>query len=101
MCVIGALTSDINTMDEALLQRLLQFGDTVVMWTASILEKGQKGKVFKPHDDTNLKAKMIMANLMAMLQIARIEKSIKSFDKMTQMMLEEFIINRKNEKRDF
>lgn len=91
VCVIGALTSDINTLNENLRQELLLFGNSVINWAATILEEGQQQKVFQAFPNTKLKAKLIVAQLMAVAQIARIEKSSKSFDQMTQLILNELI----------
>lgn len=93
VCIIGAFTSDINTLDEDLRKKILQFGDMVVMWTTAILEEGHKERSFRSFDEPKIKAKVIMANLMAIVQIARIEKNTKSFDQMTKMMLDDIKIN--------
>ncbi len=91
VCIVGAFTSDINTLDEPLRQELLLFAHSVIDWTASILDEGQDQQLFKPIDNTPLKAKLLIANLMSMVQIARIEKSNGSFDEMTEMLLQELI----------
>lgn len=91
VCIVGALTSDINTLDEPLRKELINFACAVVNWTSSILEEGQKQKIFKPILNTNLKAKLIITNLMALLQIARIEKNKQSFDASVQLILDELI----------
>lgn len=92
VCIVGALISDINTMDEPLRKELLCFATTVVNWVAAILEEGQKQKLFKPIANTRLKAKLVMTNLMALVQIARIEKNKQSFAMSTQVLLDELIL---------
>ncbi|MFM9945352.1 MAG: TetR/AcrR family transcriptional regulator [Bacteroidia bacterium] len=93
VCIVGALTSDINTLDEPLRQELLTFSDAIIKWTVSILQDGQTQKVFKPLSNAQLKAKQIIASLMALVQFARIEKNKTDFDLMTQMILDELKIN--------
>lgn len=92
VCIVGALTSDINTLDEPLRKELLIFTDKIIQWTNSILEDGQNQKVFKILPNSELKAKQIIASLMAFAQFARIEKKTSDFESMTQMILEELII---------
>tara|TARA_R110000868_G_scaffold322453_8_gene583406 strand:+ start:403 stop:963 length:561 start_codon:yes stop_codon:yes gene_type:complete len=92
VCIAGAMTSDINTLDESLREQILAFSGTLINWTASILRDGQTQSIFKPIASHELKAKQIIASLMAVAQFARIEKSKSDFDLMTQMMLEELII---------
>lgn len=93
VCIVGALTSDINTLDEPLRQELLLFSDTLINWTASILVDGQTQQIFKSLPNAQLKAKQIIASLMAWAQFARIEKNNEDFDLMTQMILDELMIN--------
>lgn len=93
VCVVGALTSDFNTIDEPLREELLKFSEIIVNWAASILQEGQTQKVFKPIPDSKLKAKQIIASLMAWAQFSRIENNNTDFDMMTQMILEELKVN--------
>lgn len=93
VCIVGALTSDINTLDEPLRQELLTFSNAIVNWTTSILQDGQTQKVFKQLPNSQLKAKQIIASLMAMVQFARIEKNKTDFELMTKMILDELKIN--------
>lgn len=92
VCVVGALTSDINTLEEPLRQELLKFSTEVVGWAITILEQGQQENTIRSFPNTELKAKMLVANLMALVQVARIEQNPKSFDQMTQLMLNELLI---------
>lgn len=93
VCIVSALTSDINTLDESVRQELLGFGNTILNWIATILEEGAQQQVFKPVSDTQLKAKLIMSNLMGLIQVARIEKNPKQMDRLVQMILADLRIN--------
>ncbi len=93
VCIVGALTSDINTLDEPLRVELLNYSNEILKWVTSILDEGQNQNVFKSFENTELKAKLIITNLMALVQIARIEKNNESFDIMTKMILDELLIN--------
>lgn len=93
VCIVGALTSDINTLDDPLRQEILIFSDAIITWTTSILQEGQTQNIFKHLPDTSLKARQIIASLMALVQFARIEKKQTDFDLMTQMILDELKLN--------
>ncbi len=93
VCIVSALTSDINTLEEPLRIELIKFSNEVIAWTASILEEGHSQNTIKVMTDVPLKAKMIIANLMALIQITRIEKSKELFDQMTGLILAELTIN--------
>ncbi len=93
VCIMGALTSDINTLEEPLRQELLSFGEDIVEWVASILNEGHNDRSFKQISNPKEKAKLILSNVMGLVQIARIEKDSKTFDRMVQVILDEFILN--------
>lgn len=93
VCIVGALTSDINTLDEPLRVELLNYSNAILKWVTSILDEGKNKTIFKSFNKTELKAKLIITNLMALVQISRIEKNNESFDIMTNMILDELLIN--------
>lgn len=92
VCIVGALTSDINTLDEKLREKVLAFAESIVRWTATILEEGEHQKVFKPISSPHLKAKILVSTLMALTQLARIENSNDSFEKTLEVLLDEIIL---------
>lgn len=91
VCIVGALTSDINTLEDPLRIELIAFANSVVDWAADILHEGKEQNTFYPVKDIALKAKLLIANLMAIVQVARIEKDSKSFDSMSGMLFEEIV----------
>lgn len=93
VCIVSALTSDINTLEEPLRLKLLEFSNAVADWTTTILEEGQLQKTLKPLKNTSLKAKMIITNLMGLIQITRIEKDKKIYNEMSILILEELTID--------
>lgn len=89
VCIVGALTSEINTLDAPLREEVLDFASAVISWTTNILKNGQGQGLFKPLFNTEMKAKQIIAGLMTISQLSRIEKNNDSFDQMTEMIWEE------------
>ncbi|MCB9034912.1 MAG: TetR/AcrR family transcriptional regulator [Chitinophagales bacterium] len=94
VCIVGALTSDINTLDTTLKEEVLVFSKQIIKWTTEILKEGQTQKIFKPIQHTTLKAKQIVISLMALVQVARIENSQNDFNQMTKMILNELLIKK-------
>ncbi|MCD8539057.1 MAG: TetR/AcrR family transcriptional regulator [Leadbetterella sp.] len=47
VCIVGALTSDINTLEEPIRLELLSFGERIIGWVASVLKEGESDKTFK------------------------------------------------------
>lgn len=94
VCIVGALTSDINTLDEKLREKVLTFADSIVEWTASILDEGQNQNIFKPIASPRLKAKILVSTLMALTQLARIENSNHTFEQTLEVLLDEIILKK-------
>lgn len=92
VCIVGALTSEINTLEVPLRNELMDFAKAVIGWTTEILEEGQSKKMFKPLVNTDMKAKQIISSLMTMSQLARIEGDDKPFEQMIQMIVNELKI---------
>ncbi|NMM50833.1 TetR/AcrR family transcriptional regulator [Marinigracilibium pacificum] len=80
VCIVGAMTSDINTLEEPLRLEILNHAKAVINWAGSIITEGINQGIFKPQDNVGLNAKLLITNLMALLQIARIENNKSSFD---------------------
>lgn len=91
VCIVGALTSDIETLGEPLRKELAAFSDGIIEWITSILHEGSSQGIFKKFSNNKLKAKQIMASLMALVQIARIEQNNEEFEVITKMIKDELL----------
>ncbi|MDY0779834.1 TetR/AcrR family transcriptional regulator [Tenacibaculum sp. IB213877] len=96
VCIVGALTSSVNTLDKQLQKEVLSFANKVIDWTQLIIEEGQQKKQIKQFSNSHIKAKMIIAELMAFLQLTRISHDKTSFDDMTYLLKEELLVNKIN-----
>lgn len=74
------MASDVYTLEELLRNELLSFSNAVIDWAASILEEGIKQQLFKPSKNARITAKLIVSNLMALVQISRLEQDNNNFD---------------------
>lgn len=80
VCIVGAMASDVYTLEELLRNELLSFSNAVIDWAAYILEEGIKQQLFKPSKNARITAKLIVSNLMALVQISRLEQDNNNFD---------------------
>ena len=80
VCIVGAMASDVYTLEELLRNELLSFSNAVIDWATSILEEGIKQQLFKPSKNARITAKLIVSNLMALVQISRLEQDKNNFD---------------------
>lgn len=93
VCIVGAMSSDIKTLEEPLRLELLSFSNAVVRWTSTILQEGIEQNIFKPLANIDLNAKLLISNLMSLVQISRIENDKKTFDSAVQLLSNNLLKN--------
>ena len=72
ICLFGSLGSDYQTLSEATQRELQKMLDKIIEWLAGILQSGRKKKIFKFSGEASNRASMLLSNLVAGLQISRI-----------------------------
>jgi TetR/AcrR family transcriptional repressor of nem operon len=72
ICLFGSLGSDFQTLSETTQTELRKMLDKIINWLSEILESGRKKGVFSFKNDAINKASMLLSNLVAGLQISRI-----------------------------
>ncbi|WP_270089454.1 TetR/AcrR family transcriptional regulator [Sphingobacterium sp. SYP-B4668] len=75
VCIIGALAPASHAVEAELGNELSQFANSVLRWLSAILEEGQLSKVFFFNVPPRTKALMIVTNMLAGLQLARLTGS--------------------------
>lgn len=76
ICLLGSLGPDFNTLSEVTKRELQKMSTKIVNWLSDILDSGRKKGLFGFNGDAITRALMILSNLVAGLQLARImEKS--------------------------
>ncbi len=93
VCIVGALTSGLNTLNEPLRIELLNFTKKLIDWVTSILNEGQDLLIFKTLTDSELRAKLLITNLMSLVQLSRIEYQNNSIDGIIEIILDDLLIN--------
>ncbi|MAX80916.1 MAG: TetR family transcriptional regulator [Crocinitomicaceae bacterium] len=89
VCIVGAIASEITTLEAPVRTAILAFSNCVIDWTTSILTDGIEQQVFKKITHPRLKAKQIISSLMALVQIARMENDNQPLDQIPQLILED------------
>ena len=72
ICLFGSLGSDFQTLSETTQVELKKMLDKVTNWLSEILESGRKKGLFDFRCDAGDKASLLLSNLVAGLQISRI-----------------------------
>ncbi|GAA4463862.1 TetR/AcrR family transcriptional regulator [Nemorincola caseinilytica] len=72
VCLVGALSTAFNTLDEPIQQELRLFAESVLNWITGILADGQREGTFHFGTAPRTKAMMVITNMLAIVQLARL-----------------------------
>ncbi|MCG8575886.1 MAG: TetR/AcrR family transcriptional regulator [Flavobacteriales bacterium] len=88
VCLVGALATDWNTVDDKIREELKLLSEFVLDWVSQILAEGKAEGVFEFEMESRTKALMIITNLIAVLQLSRLTKAA-DFELVTKTILNE------------
>lgn len=88
ICVIGSLGPDFNTLPEPSQNELKNMTNRIIQWLSTILESGKKKGVFSFKGEARNRALLILSNMVASLQLARIMDKAE-FKNIHQSLLED------------
>lgn len=71
ICLLGSLGPDFNTLAEITRKELQKMSVKIVNWLSKLLNSGRKKGLFSFEGEPNTRALMILSNLVAGLQLAR------------------------------
>jgi TetR/AcrR family transcriptional regulator, transcriptional repressor for nem operon len=72
VCIVGSLSTDLNTLDETIKTELQLFAKLVIEWITEILTEGKELKIFDFDITPRTKALMIITNMVAIVQLSRL-----------------------------
>ncbi len=72
VCLVASLTTDLNTVDEALREALKGFATEVLGWLTGILEKGKEDGIFHFEALARTKALSMVAAILAAVKLSRL-----------------------------
>jgi len=76
LCIVGALSTDIETLFPTTKAELTKIVDLIVHWLATVLVEGKGQDVFHFEEEANQRAFLILSSLVASLQLARVNKYV-------------------------
>ncbi len=79
VCLVGSLATDLHTIDLPVRKELKVLVNSIITWVTVILTSGRKDEVFYFDGPARAKALMVITNLLAGVQLARVtgEKDFK------------------------
>lgn len=75
VCLVGALATDLHTLEPEIQEEFRKLADNILKWVTEILKEGKEEKIFYFVTTPRAKALMIITNMMAALQLARLTGS--------------------------
>jgi len=72
LCIIGSLGPDVNTLNEPTKAELIRMTEIILKWLTELLAAGREKKLFAFKQEPQNKAFLLLAGLVASLQLSRI-----------------------------
>lgn len=72
VCIVGSLATDLKTVEPKMAKALKAFANEILEWVTSILKEGRESKAFSFPESPRTKALMIITNMLAAVQLARL-----------------------------
>lgn len=72
VCIMGALSPDYSTLPKGLQASIKEFSETTLTWLSRLLEKGRENGTLNFFGEPQIKAKMLITNLMSSLLLAKV-----------------------------
>ena len=75
ICIVGALASDLNTVEALIAKELKILANKIIAWLTDILEEGRGKKIFSFRSTPRTKALMIAGTMLGSVQLSRVTGS--------------------------
>lgn len=72
VCIVGSLSTDLNTLDKSIKTELQEFAQIVIDWLTKVLLEGKEQGIFDFDMLPRTKALMIITNIIAIVQLSRL-----------------------------
>ncbi|GAA0886519.1 autorepressor PsrA [Sphingobacterium siyangense subsp. cladoniae] len=90
VCLVGSLSTDYNTLEPEIQNKLKEFSDTMLDWVCDFLKEGKREGTFNFNEAPRTKAILIISNMVAIVQISRLT-SDKDFNLVTKSIKKELL----------
>ncbi|OJV54123.1 MAG: TetR family transcriptional regulator [Bacteroidetes bacterium 43-16] len=72
ICIVGALSTDYNTLEPAVQEKLQEFSAQMIDWVSSFLKAGKTEGTFHFKQAARTKAIMLISGMLAIVQLTRL-----------------------------
>ncbi|WP_114789400.1 TetR/AcrR family transcriptional regulator [Niabella yanshanensis] len=72
VCIVGSLSTDYNTLEPEVQEKIKEFSDAFLTWVTDILKEGRQAGVFHFDESPRTRAILIIAGMMSILKLSRL-----------------------------
>lgn len=72
ICIVGSLSTDFNTLEAAVQEKLEEFSAHMITWVSQFLKKGKAEGTFHFKQSARTKAIMLISGMLAIVQLCRL-----------------------------
>ncbi|MEL7587732.1 MAG: TetR/AcrR family transcriptional regulator [Prolixibacteraceae bacterium] len=90
VCIVGSLAAELFTVEPEIQNELRQLADNILKWITEVLCDGKRGGLFHFSIDERTKALMIITNMLAAVQLARLTNT-QDFEQIKESVINDLI----------
>lgn len=72
ICIVGSLSTDYNTLEPQVQEKIKEFSDAFLAWVTGILKEGRQEGIFHFDESPRTRAILIIAGMMAIVKLSRL-----------------------------
>lgn len=72
ICIVGSLSTDFNTLDPVVQEKLQEFSEHMIAWVSYFLKEGKSQGTFNFKQSSRTKALMLISGMLAIVQLSRL-----------------------------
>ncbi len=72
VCIVGSLSTDYNTLEPEVQEKIKAFSDAFLAWVTDILREGRQEGLFHFDESPRTRAVLIIAGMMAIVKLSRL-----------------------------
>lgn len=72
ICIVGSLSTDFNTLEAAVQEKLEEFSEHMISWVSQFLKEGKTEGTFHFKQSARTKAIMLISGMLAIVQLSRL-----------------------------
>lgn len=88
ICIVGSLSTDYNTLEPEVREKLKEFSDDMIAWVSGFLKEGKAQGAFHFTQAPRTKAIMLISGMLAIVQLSRLTQD-NDFALMTKALRQE------------